>query len=421
MPDDKTVGAEKQKPAPRIPLDLTNLAKELGNRYISVRWDEVRQRMNTGCLSMDMEWIHKKEANEHPELIPMLLWEELRPFYTGVTVNNVEMLMEITAKSNPTIPPLDEVINPKNPKSPFAGTWKAGDPDYIGGLFPLMHIDPDDTLSQTLIRKWFYQGIVLLQNTRQEPYGADGVLVLQGDAGVGKTSFFRYAAMRPEWFVEGGRISEYDKDFLRRLLNGWISELGELERSVNESTMNTFKALVTNRFDAYRLPYGRQDIETPRRTNLCATCNSIEFITDNATSRRCWIIPIKQRMLIEALAKYPWELVWKQAYAIVQQNRECFRLTPQEQQQLLRRNRGYTVQLPAEQECMDILDHLSDSDREAFYTTATDFKAAYPAELSKYTAKQVSAALQAYGLVAINKRVDGKKGRWLMFPADSNN
>lgn len=409
MPDDKQ---------PRLPLNANNLFAELLKRNTSVYWNELRQKMDIFCATgSDNDWPRAVDVNEHPETLAKWLWDELRLSYTGATVNNVEVLLEIIAKINPTIPPLDEVIKPN---TVYPEQWKDGDPDYIGGLFPLMHIDPDDTLSQTLIRKWFYQGIALLLNTRKDPYGADGMLVLQGDAGVGKTSFFRFAAMRPEWFVEGGRISEYDKDFLRRLLNGWISELGELERSVNESTMNTFKALVTNAFDAYRLPYGRQDIETQRRTNLCATCNSTEFITDNGVARRCWIVPIKQRMLIEALAKYPWELVWKQAYAIVQQDRQCFRLTTQEQQQLLSRNHCYAVQLPAEQECMDILDRLSDSDREAFYTTATDFKAAYPAELGKYTSKQVSAALQACGLVAINKRVGGKKGRWLMFPEDSN-
>ena len=158
-----------------------------------------------------------------------------------------------------------------------------------------MHIDPADTLSQTLIRKWFWQGAALLQNKQGAAFGADGMLVLQGAAGVGKTSFFRYAAMKAEWFVEGGRLSEYDKDFQRRCLTSWITEFGELERSVTSQTANTFKALVTNAFDAYRLTYDRQDTEAPRRTNFGATCNSTEFIPDDGVSVAAGQFPSNSR------------------------------------------------------------------------------------------------------------------------------
>lgn len=282
-----------------------------------------------------------------------------------------------------------------------------------------MHIDPADTLSQTLIRKWFWQGAALLQNKQSEAFGADGMLVLQGAAGVGKTSFFRYAAIEAKWFVEGGRLSEYDKDFQRRCLTSWITEFGELERSVTPQTANTFKALVTNAFDAYRLPYGAQDIEAPRRTNFGATCNSTEFITDDGVSRRCWTVPITQPMELDALRAFPWwAMVWKQAYAYTQKDMQGFRLTADERRQLNERNSNFAVQLPAEQECRDILDCLTDANREAFCTTPTDFKIAYPAELGRYSAKQVSAALKACGMVQDEKptRRNGEKKRWIYFP-----
>lgn len=224
--------------------------------------------------------------------------------------------------------------------------------------------------------------------------------------------------MKAEWFVEGGRLSEYDKDFQRRCLTSWITEFGELERSVTSQTANTFKALVTNAFDAYRLTYDRQDTEAPRRTNFGATCNSTEFIPDDGVSRRCWTVPIKQPMQLDALRKFPWEMVWKQAYAYTQKDMQGFRLTADERRQLNERNSNFAVQLPAEQECRDILDCLTDANREAFCTTPTDFKIAYPAELGRYSAKQVSAALKACGMVQDEKptRRNGEKKRWIYFP-----
>ena len=346
------------------------------------------------------------------KFLAKLLSESLRPCYTGASVANIEMLLEIIAKSSPVIPPLSEILLPNKSD----GREWGGEHDYIADLFPLMHIDPEDTLSQTLIRKWFWQGAALLQNKQREAFGADGMLVLQGAAGVGKTSFFRYAAIRSEWFVEGGRLSEYDKDYQRRCLTSWVAEFGELERSVTPQTANTFKALVTNAFDAYRLPYGAQDTESPRRTNLGATCNSTEFITDDGVSRRCWTVPITQPMQLDALRAFPWEMVWKQAYAYTKTDMQGFRLTVDERRQLNERNRNFAVQLPAEQECRDILDRLTDADREAFYTTVTDFKTSYPAELGRYSAQQVGAALRAYGMVSASKRIDGKYGRWMVFP-----
>lgn len=367
--------------------------------------------MDIDCLT---NWQTESREHWNGNFLAKLLSEELRPCYTGASVANIEMLLEIIAKSSPVIPPLSEIILPNISDKREWG----GEHDYIADLFPLMHIDPTDTLSQTLIRKWFWQGAALLQNKQSEAFGADGMLVLQGAAGVGKTSFFRHAAIEAKWFVEGGRLSEYDKDYQRRCLTCWIAEFGELERSVTPQTANTFKALVTTAFDAYRLPYGAQDIEAPRRTNFGATCNSTEFITDDGVSRRCWTIPITQPMQFDALRAFPWAMVWKQAYAYTQKDMQGFRLTADERRQLNERNRNFAVQLPAEQECRDILDCLTDANREAFCTTPTDFKIAYPTELGRYSAKQVSAALKACGMVQDEKptRRNGEKKRWIYFP-----
>lgn len=408
MPDEA-----QKRTDPRIPLDRERLQAELqtNSRLIMVHWNELRQKMDIDCLT---NWQTESREHWNGNFLAKLLSEELRPCYTGASVANIEMLLEIIAKSSPVIPPLSEIILPNISDKREWG----GEHDYIADLFPLMHIDPADTLSQTLIRKWFWQGAALLQNKQSEAFGADGMLVLQGAAGVGKTSFFRYAAIEAKWFVEGGRLSEYDKDYQRRCLTCWIAEFGELERSVTPQTANTFKALVSTAFDAYRLPYGAQDIETPRRTNFGATCNSTEFITDDGVSRRCWTIPIMQPMQLDALRAFPWAMVWKQAYAYTQKDMQGFRLTADERRQLNERNRNFAVQLPAEQECRDILDRLTDADREAFYTTITDFKTAHPAELGHYSAKQVGAALRACGMVSASKRIAGEYGRWLIFPTN---
>jgi len=43
-----------------------------------------------------------------------------------------------------------------------------------------MHIGEDDALSRILIHKWLRMTYALAQNHSEHPFGADGVLVLQG-------------------------------------------------------------------------------------------------------------------------------------------------------------------------------------------------------------------------------------------------
>lgn len=56
------------------------------------------------------------------------------------------------------------------------------------------------------------QCVALGLNDESHPVGADGVLVLQGDQGLAKTSFFRIMSPFPRWFVEGAIIDMSNKD-----------------------------------------------------------------------------------------------------------------------------------------------------------------------------------------------------------------
>ena len=142
-----------------------------------------------------------------------------------------------------------------------------------------------------------------------------------------------------------------------------------------------------------------------------------EFITDDGVSRRCWTVPIKQPMQLDALRKFPWEMVWKQAYAYTKTDMQGFRLTADERRQLNERNRNFAVQLPAEQECRDILDRLTDAEQKAFYTSATGFKMNFLDELRSYSVKQIGAALKACGMVQDQNPTwrNGVKNRWFYF------
>ena len=116
--------------------------------------------------------------------------------------------------------------------------------DRIEPLFDILHLSAEDNLSRTLVSKWLFQCWAMAQNELKDGYGADGLLVLQGPQGIGKTSFVRKLGVRPELVKLGQYIDTHDKDTTRRCTSAWIVELGELETTLR-SDLERLKAFIT--------------------------------------------------------------------------------------------------------------------------------------------------------------------------------
>ena len=71
--------------------------------------------------------------------------------------------------------------------------------DRFPELFKVLGVK--DELEQMLIRKWFYQSAALPFNTLERPIQPEGVLILQGSEGIGKTRFFRRMSVESLWFT----------------------------------------------------------------------------------------------------------------------------------------------------------------------------------------------------------------------------
>lgn len=213
-----------------------------------------------------------------------------------------------------------------------------------------------DEQHQSYIKKWFHQAVALGLNDDENPVGADGVLVLQGSQGCGKTSFFRTIAPFPRWFVEGAVIDIRVKDTLLTSLSGWITELGELDSTLKKEQA-ALKAFVTRGEDRLRPPYAVKDVRAARRTVFCATVNPKDFLKDETGSRRFWVVPI-EHIDKEKLFSLPPEFVdqlWYESYEMYLDNPAGFRLNDVEIQNLQKRNREFEAQLPYESEICGML------------------------------------------------------------------
>lgn len=311
--------------------------------------------------------------------------------YLGRLINGSDI------RYNPVTDMLDKVDLDKNK-------------DYLIELFSIMGIENSDTLSKILIHKWLLQCIALSRNTLQNAVGADGMLVLQGGQGVGKTSLIRKLGVDSKLCKLNCSLSEFDKDTKINALTTWIVEFGEFEKTVKGTSAETLKVLVTTEIDYYRVPYGKGTGAYPRLASLVGTCNHERFLSDDTGSRRYWVIPI-DRIDLARLDRFDVLHMWKQIENEYEHNdQDCFRLTSEEQKALAIRNIQHE-RIDAEQEIADIIAEAELTKHKFGWITSTLFKTANKA-ISKYSAVTIGRALKKLN---IEEKRTGK-GRFYFLP-----
>ena len=298
-------------------------------------------------------------------------------------------------------------------------TWDGE--DRISDLFTLLGVEEDD-LSKTLVRKWLWQGIALLHNDGegQPLFSSDGVLVLYGGQGLGKTSFFAALSMKDDWFGDGLRINEFDKDTERRVVTTFIAELGEVSQTMTKADENYLKALITKRFDVYRLPYAHSDTQNGRHTNICATTNDQYYLTDPTGSRRWWTVVMGGERIPHELLEAPHFdalQIWAQAYHEVMTSglplSACFRLTPDEQDALAIRNGFHRKAMRGEDEVLDILERAKADGYDMKHMTVKEWVDENPV-LIPIGVRQVGVVLEKLGYTS--ERVGKDRTRMRLLP-----
>ena len=382
----------KKSTKPRLTWE--QLLFEYGMRGWGIRFNEITREVEVDAKS---ELTQRMLSLDD---VVTVFYSDLGDNYKGCTLDALHTFSQYIARDNTYNPVLDLIAST---------TWDGS--DRRQELFELMGIQ-DDTLSQILVFKWLLQSVALLYNNEQSPFGADGVLVLNGCQGVGKTSLFKRLALNPRWFGEGYTIKDNDKDTPRRCVTRWITELGEVESTL-KSDISALKAFVTSDTDTYRLPYGRSDVKAARRTSLCATCNSDRYLIDTTGNRRWWSVPLSAPMDYDRIQKFDALQLWAQIHALVAplshtDKAACFRLTREEQAMLAERNGSFEKPIKAELECRDIIDAANQQQLTWQFMTTTQFKTQHEA-LRPYSTEQIGRALQKIGIVQERKRLPGEQ------------
>lgn len=393
-----------ESPIPDDSMNSQILNDSTFNKLISMESDTKNKDVNPGTFRRFLSELGM--SIRYNELLNIIEFENIPEEYKSVTdVQNVMPIKlqygfrQYTGLKNISKQQVTDLIvlegdeNSYNPVKNYLQEIEWDGVDRFPEIFAILGVQNE--LEQNLVRKWFYQTAALPFNTLENPIQPEGVLILQGNEGIGKTRFFLLMTPVPHWFQSLDKeLTTKNKDILIQMLSAWIGEIGEIDRTfkANKSDVKNFMTLAK---DSIRKPYAREPVTTPRSTSFCGTTNKEEFLNDDTGFRRWWVIPVRQKIVMgDFIRPDNLHLFWAQCYAAVCDNSQCFRLTEEERQQLEERNKEVMEMLPAEDELRLRFDF--DAPLEKWHwVQPSAFKNLPEYDVSFYSSKEIGAAIRA--------------------------
>ena len=111
------------------------------------------------------------------------------------------------------------------------------------------------------------------------------MLCLVGGQGTGKSTFFRYLAIKDEWFTDDMKRID-DKKVYEYLQGHWIVEMSEMNAVANAKSIEETKSFLSRQKDIYRIPYERRAEDRYRQCVFCGTSNDLNFLPFDRTGNR---------------------------------------------------------------------------------------------------------------------------------------
>lgn len=125
----------------------------------------------------------------------------------------------------------------------------------------------------------------------------DYMLVLIGDQGVGKSTFFK--KLGKSWFTDSIQDVEGNQA-IEKTIGSWIIEFGELQ-AFSKAESNAIKRFISATEDKTRLAFERSTGYFKRQCVFAGTTNDEEFLKDNTGNRRFWPVNFKGKKIRKLL------------------------------------------------------------------------------------------------------------------------
>lgn len=243
-------------------------------------------------------------------------------------------------------------------------------------------------LEARLLFRWFLSAVA---RAMRPGCKVDTVLVLIGDQGTRKSSFFD--ALGGEWFTDAP-VAVGDTDGMMVMREKWIVEWAELDAMRRARDQESIKAFLSARVDFFRAPYARAPSEAPRHSVIVGTSNNPQFLHDSTGNRRFWPVEVLQRIDIDWVRAHR-EQLWAEAVASYRKGEQWW-LTDEEDELL----RDVHKQHEVHDAWHDVIGDWCESHFQTEVTAAQVLHEALKKDVDSWSdgdAKRVAKVLQALG------------------------
>lgn len=319
-----------------VPPTFENFQHILRHAGVTVRFNQVKKRVD-----IEVPGLALNRQNRDAVLLAHL---ESLLISNDMSVGQARSYILAEADNNPYDPFADWVMS-----KPWDGTSRITD--------LCRTIVPADgyqlAFCDTLIRKWLLS--IVAATFKLNGFRARGVLTLQGEQGLGKTSWIARLVtpqeLRDEVVKTGHSWDGGSKDSRLLAIQHRVVELGELEGSFRRE-MAALKAFITEEHDKIRPPYARVASEYPRSTIFAASVNDPQFLLDTTGNSRFWTIPVKR---IDYQHSVDMQQVFAELKVAFDQGEQWW-LTPEEERTLAAINNQHRIQTAIEIKVSEALD-----------------------------------------------------------------
>ena len=180
----------------------------------------------------------------------------------------------------------------------------------------------------------------------------DYMLCLAGGQGAGKSTFFRFLALKDEWFTDD--LKHIDKDDVYLQMRGhWIIEMSEMLATANAKSIEEIKSFISRMKETYRTPYDKFPKDRLRQCVFGGTTNTLSFLPlDRTGNRRFLPVPLhRERAEIHLLADEPAsrayiEQLWAEVMEIYRSGNFSLDLSPEMEAEAERLRREFMPEDP---------------------------------------------------------------------------
>lgn len=167
----------------------------------------------------------------------------------------------------------------------------------------------DTPINKLMFRKFAIGAVARAERPGEK---VDNMLVVVGEQGLRKSSFFRTFA--GEQFFTDAYIDFENPKHLMVMRTAWIAEFAEMKSLLAAKSEESIKAGLTRTEDRYIQPYGRSPQVVKRHTVFAGTANPEDLLRDPTGNRRYWPLKAQSEIDLEKLTAWRDQL-WAEAVA----------------------------------------------------------------------------------------------------------